>query len=606
MRNLRESGIDIIGELPWGAHIACLYSSWEDVLKVIVPYIHAGLRNNEFCVWIYSNETDYRSIRNALGTRIPYLEERIRNGQLILIPYTECYMKNGCFSETRLIQYWNNMVEDALKKNFDGLRTVGDAAWVGKDRLRDVYHYEHVLNERTPELPFIKACLYPKGDMDIFDMAEIIGSHGYILAKREGSLQLIQNVELNVRDKQLEESRAKYEQLIQLLPDSILLHDREKVYYCNPSAVRLHEMRDTHELLGKAVSEFFPQEERESIDHFIEEVMQDKNKPHYLKSRILGSNGETKPVEIITTGCSMKKDNILLSVVRDVSPFQKITELQEILKSHEALLNDTLEYDKMRTEFFSNISHELRTPLNVILSVIQLLKLQNDMINNDLKGSRYLKMMQQNCFRLLRLVNNLIDITKIDAHYFQIHLQNYAIVDLIEQITMSVVEYGQQKGITILFDTDVEDKVIPCDPDQIERIILNLLSNAIKFTPSGGSIWVTIKDRKEKLMISIKDTGIGIPADKQEAIFNRFQQVEHSLIRKSEGSGIGLSLVKALVEMHNGKITLHSEEGKGSEFIIELPCSTSLQMDDSSQSAYSSNYHSHVDRLNIELSDIYS
>jgi PAS domain S-box-containing protein len=456
------------------------------------------------------------------------------------------------------------------------------------------------------ELPFIVLCLYNINNLDVFDVAEILGSHGYTISRRYGKLEMLKNVELNIKDKQLEESRTKYIRLIQLLPDSIFIHDMQKIYYCNQSAVALTGTRDTHELLSKDVSDLFSQDARDNLVPFMKQALKDKDKLNYMKSRLICSNGEEKPVEIITTSYTFDNQNLLLSVVRDVTPFQKITELQEKVKEHEELLNNTLEYDRIKTEFFSNISHELRTPLNVILSVIQLLKLQNDMLSKDLKGNRYLKMMQQNCYRLLRLVNNLIDITKIDADYFKIHMQQYDIVDLIEQITMSVVEYGRQRGITITFDTNVEERVIPCDPDQVERIILNLLSNAIKFTGQGGKIRVKIKSSKNKVTVSVKDTGIGIPKDKQATIFNRFQQAETSLTRKAEGSGIGLSLVKALVEMHNGTIALHSEVGKGSEFIIEFPCSTELQIEESRQNTFSTNNLSHVDRLNIEFADIYS
>ncbi|KUO75290.1 MAG: histidine kinase [Clostridia bacterium BRH_c25] len=260
----------------------------------------------------------------------------------------------------------------------------------------------------------------------------------------------------------------------------------------------------------------------------------------------------------------------------------------------------------MKTEFFSNISHELKTPLNVILATIQLLKSQKNQAYLGMKENKYLKIMQQNCYRLLRLVNNLIDITKIDSNYYEIRLQNYDIISLVEGITMSVAEYAMDKGITILFDTNTEEKVMSCDPDQIERIILNLLSNAIKFTPKGGNIWVTIFDQGEKIEIAIKDTGIGIPRDKQECIFNRFQQVDKSLARQSEGSGIGLSLVKALVEKHNGKITLNSELDKGSEFIIEIPCNILIGLESKSSIQQNHSDHNYVERISVEFSDIYS
>jgi len=125
-------------------------------------------------------------------------------------------------------------------------------------------------------------------------------------------------------------------------------------------------------------------------------------------------------------------------------------------------------------------------------------------------------MQQQNCYRLLRLVNNLIDITKIDSGYFELKFSRCNIVEVVENITLLVVEYAKNKGASLIFDTDVEEKIISCDQNAMERIILNLLSNAIKFTPRGGSIKVEVKDCGKTVAISVKDTGIGNQEHKQK------------------------------------------------------------------------------------------
>lgn len=149
----------------------------------------------------------------------------------------------------------------------------------------------------------------------------------------------------------------------------------------------------------------------------------------------------------------------------------------------------------------------------------------------------------------------------------------------------------------------MHNRVVAFDPDQMERIILNLLSNAIKFTPKGGSIWVLTQDCGHYIKIKVKDTGIGISEEKQKIIFDRFQQTDTSLHR-NEGSGIGLSLVKALVEKHSGKITLLSKIGEGSEFIIEIPSET-VSDDVKSSCQIDSDDQRFVERIKVELADIY-
>ena len=270
-------------------------------------------------------------------------------------------------------------------------------------------------------------------------------------------------------------------------------------------------------------------------------------------------------------------------------------------------VEELMAYDKVKTEFFANLSHELRTPLNVICSTIQLIKsLDGSKKLGEEKIKYYINIMNQNSLRLLRLINNIIDTTKIEANYISLQLKNGDIVYVVEEISQSVAEYIKNHDVTLIFDTDVEEKTIAFDEEKIERIMLNLLSNAVKFTKKGGSILVNIYDKGDFIEISIKDTGIGIPKDKLEFIFERFAQIDKSTSRHNEGSGIGLALVKSLVEMHDGEIYANSIEGKGSEFIIKLPVrlvETSQEENNlKNKEVFETNYD---ENLSIEFSDIY-
>lgn len=270
-------------------------------------------------------------------------------------------------------------------------------------------------------------------------------------------------------------------------------------------------------------------------------------------------------------------------------------------------VQELMEYDKLKTEFFTNLSHELRTPLNVICSTIQLLgSIDGERTLGEERIKYYLSIMNQNSLRLLRLVNNLIDITKIDGGYMTLNLKEDNIIYSVEGLVQSVAEYMHSLNIEIVFDTEVEEKYMAFDEEKLERIILNILSNAVKFTDKGGSINVNIYDKEAFVEITVKDTGIGIPQDKLDFIFERFAQVDKSLNRRSEGSGIGLSLVKALVELHKGKITVRSKIGEGTEFIITLPAnrlssedlSKNISLKEVSESKYEKS-------LSVEFSDIY-
>ncbi|MBU5428136.1 sensor histidine kinase [Tissierella pigra] len=260
------------------------------------------------------------------------------------------------------------------------------------------------------------------------------------------------------------------------------------------------------------------------------------------------------------------------------------------------------EYNELKSQFLATMSHELKTPLNIILGCVQLLE-NCDIEDEEFESyfNKYIYMQKQNSYRLLRLINNIIDINKLETNHFHFRPMNNDIVKVVEDITMSIVEYTKLKNINIIFDTDIEEKIIAFDSDMMERIILNLLSNAIKFTEAGGKIEVNIKNTEEVVMISVRDSGVGIPADKLHMIFDRFSQVDSPLNKRAEGSGIGLHLVKALVELHEGYISVESELGQWTEFIIGLP----NKVLDEFYDIEDSNNPVNAEKIRVEFSDIY-
>ncbi len=301
---------------------------------------------------------------------------------------------------------------------------------------------------------------------------------------------------------------------------------------------------------------------------------------------------------------------ISYSLVRDIkgNPIYFVAQLQDITELKNAY--DTIEYDRLRNEFFANISHEFRTPLNIILNSIQLFNVyMKNYQDNDNKVAKLLSSMRKNCIRLIRLINNLIDTTRLDAGFFSLHKKNCNIVYIIEEITRSVAEFIKSKELQFEFDCDIEEKIIECDPDKIERIMLNLLSNAVKFTKENGKIMVNVHTTEDSIVISVKDNGIGIQKEKQDLIFQRFRQVDKSLTRSHEGSGLGLSIVKSLVELHGGTLKVESEYGKGSEFIIVLPAKATCNelskiAGDEVAASYDIPLKNRFETINVEFSDI--
>jgi len=237
-----------------------------------------------------------------------------------------------------------------------------------------------------------------------------------------------------------------------------------------------------------------------------------------------------------------------------------------------AKLNEAVEANQRRTEFFSNMTHELKTPLSIILGAIQITEknLSRELSeNHSLKKN--LNVIKFNCYRMLRLTNNLLDLTKIEAGYLNLRPVNCDICLLLEAIIDSVKPYAMQQQLELIYNRPPEPLFASVDLEKFDRIALNLLSNSIKFTKPGGVITTSVYASEDKIHISVKDTGIGIPLEKQEVIFERFMQSGNNTFEENGGSGLGLSLVRSFVKLHGGNVRIISEPGKGSEFIVDLP-----------------------------------
>ena len=335
-------------------------------------------------------------------------------------------------------------------------------------------------------------------------------------------------------------------------------------------------------------------------EKFLEIINSNKNDFGSITTQLKCSNNIYKWVEL-NYKLLIQEDQLIVTV-KDISEQKK----QE---KERKLLEEAVQIESLKNEFFANISHEFRTPLNIILGTMQLMKqnINNNKItwDNNLNLESHIDYIKQNSYRLLRLVNNLIDITSLDSGYHKLQLGNYNIVDIVENITLSVAQYIKDKGLNLIFDTNCEEKIISCDPDKIERIMLNLLSNAIKYSKENGNIYVELCIDDDKIKVFVRDDGLGISKEKIGVVFDRFKRIDTKLNRKCEGSGIGLSLVKSLVELHHGHIYVKSELGIGSEFIFEIPANIIGENEKIIlEREISENFQ--IEKCNIEFSDIYS
>lgn len=384
----------------------------------------------------------------------------------------------------------------------------------------------------------------------------------------------------------LNKNEKTFKEITKYCESVFFIRDEENIIYMSPSYETVFEEScDYYEHDVYRFNDFFKSErqpygilENYEFDKLNEGMAKAKlknNKEKWIQYKFLPIHDEY--------GKTIKRIGILTDVTKDVN-------LQE-------------EKEKIRLDFFANISHELRTPVNLILSSIQVLKLRLENLDIDDYSyfSKYINIMQQNTFRLIKLINNLIDSTKIDSESIEMHPINTDIVSFIEDTCLSVIHFIKSKNMNLIFDTDTEEEIISFDPDLIERVILNLLSNAIKFNKQNGTIFINLNVNQKDVVVEVKDEGVGIPKDKISTIFDRFEQVRTKMKSEREGSGIGLYIVKSLIHMHGGTVKINSEEGKDCSIIFTLP----RRISENKTQHHFKYEDNKINMMDVEFSDIY-
>lgn len=402
------------------------------------------------------------------------------------------------------------------------------------------------------------------------------------------------NEELRRVNLKLEKSFMGYKRLIESLPDGIVLCRKEKIIYVNDKILKMLNIEEESSLMHKDIYLLFNKEYNDKLTQIISDSkdgefsFEEEGKIFY--------NDISIDVSISALYENHERgENYSLFDIRDISNIKNNREMEE-------KLNQKKKEEEFKNELIANISHELRTPINIIYTAVQLENLYIE--NEDIKSiAKYNSTIKQNCLRLIRIVNNIIDITKIEGGFFDNSQEVINIVEQVESITLSIITYAEYKNIKVTFDTQVEDLYVYCDSNNIERIFLNLLANSVKYGVNCGNITVSISQSDNFAKIIIKDDGIGIPEEFKEKVFERFQRVDNTMSRNSEGSGIGLYLVKLLIEMEKGKVYLNSRENEGTEFSIYLPL-----LEEYEEVAVSSSKRENnnlIEKVHVEFSDIY-
>ncbi|WP_130862722.1 ATP-binding protein [Bacilliculturomica massiliensis] len=354
------------------------------------------------------------------------------------------------------------------------------------------------------------------------------------------------------------------------------------------------------ELFSMPITALAHPEDRDYVQYVLDNIVREENM-HGLCHRFL--NKEKRIIFLELNVKYLTQGDEIVFIARDVTN-------QREVEARNMALEQSIALERMKTEFFSNVSHEFKTPINIILSSVDLLKLKLKRNDEKLYNEQYKKFFtytQQNSFKLLRLINNLLDCTKIDSGSLSLLAKNCFIVPFVRQVVETTQSYAATHKINMHFDTDVDEKLLLyCDPDKIDRIILNLISNSIKHTQEGGAIQVGLTETPTHVQLSVADNGEGIPAKMLPHIFEKFKVYEEGFVKSCDGTGVGLSIVKGLAELHGGTVSVRSKRGEGTIFVVSLSKNLEKTVTAKKVKLVSQQQDDelHQSRLQMEMSDI--
>ncbi len=455
--------------------------------------------------------------------------------------------------------------------------------WLSKDSL-DIAKssFGKLQSGESTEEQVVREIIRPSGEhrwieikiRAIREYDQIIGIHSMIndiTEKKDMELKLrYYNEKLRMSYEKLKIAEVKYRDLFENASDGIYIHDIDGYFIkINKAGIEMFGCPG-EEIIGSHLSEWFSPVSVEMVNEIIKDLVFGKSIDKPVILEVVRKDGELRLGEIKLKPINYDdKITEIYGIIRDVTEKNRLE--QKLAGYHEQIeqsYEDLKEAHRAKTEFISNITHELLTPLTSIRGYTELIndKMIGD-INNDQKEK--LQIILRNTDRLIGLIRNLLTVTELENNRLELQIKSVSINGTIKKILQDIQPQFEGKKISVVQDIQTLAEIYG-DEERLGRAITNLIINAIKFTPEKGKITITAVEEGDNINISINDTGTGIPADKLPFIFDRFYQADGTTSRKHGGVGLGLSITKEIIEMHNGIIWAESDEN-GSTFNIVLP-----------------------------------
>jgi PAS domain S-box-containing protein len=602
---MRKTGVDVVGDMPWGTHFCLFYETRADLLETLVSYCKAGLESQEFCLWVVAEPLTGEDARLALKRVVPDLDQYLADHSIEIVAARDWYLQDGTFDLKRVISGWNEKLTSASARGYAGVRVTGDTAWLEKKDWKDFCEYEESLNQAIAGQRLAVLCTYPLVACGAAEILDVVRTHQFAVTKRRGSWDVIETAghkqakaEIKRLNEELEERvLERTSQLMAVnreLTSEVLQRQRAEEALQRSEAYLAEAQRISHTgSFGWDVSsgqifwseetfrifEYDPAnkptvevilrrthpEDRVFFQETLDQIARDR-KAFDFEHRLLLPDGSVKYVQVVGhASINDESGNFeFVGAVTDITERRRAEEERERLRQVQA---DLAHVTRMTTmgELTASLAHEIKQPISAALTDAKtcLRWLGHDV--PDVPEAR------EAASRLVKDATRAADIIGRVSLLFKKGALQRELVDVNELIReMIILLRSEANRYSISIRTELAEDLpkVMADRVQLQQVFMNLMLNGIDaMKETTGGVELTIRSQAEdgRLLISVSDTGVGLPPEQGDLIFKAF------FTTKDNGTGMGLPISRSIIESHGGRLWAAGTSGQGATFQFTLP-----------------------------------
>jgi PAS domain S-box-containing protein len=599
---MRKTGVDVVGDMPWGTHFCLFYETRADLLETLVSYCKAGLESQEFCLWVVAEPLTGEDATHALKRVVPDLDRYLADQSIEIVAARDWYLQDGAFDLNRVISGWNEKLTRASARGYAGVRVTGDTAWLEKKDWQDFCEYEESLNQAIAGQRLAVLCTYPLAACGAAEILDVVRTHQFAVTKRRGGWDVIETAghkqakaEIKRLNEELEERvLERTSQLMAVnseLKEEVLQRQRAEEALLRSEAYLAEAQRLTHtgSWAFNATTPLYWSEENcriwgfdppqglpdrgmilqrihpEDRGRLLEDVQKAvrERRDYDVELRIVLPDGAVRYIH----GLGHPVFSSSGELVEVVGTNMDVTErkcAEEALRQAQA---DLAHVNRVTTmgELTASLTHEIRQPISAAVTNAKTCLRWLGRDDPDLPEAR------EAASRLVKDVTRAADIIgRISLLFKKGELQR-ELVDVNELVReMIALLRSEANRYSISIRTELAEDLpkIMADRVQLQQVFMNLMLNgidAMKETSDGSELTVKSEADDGQLLISVSDTGVGLPAEQADKIFRAF------FTTKGNGTGMGLPISRSIIESHGGRLWAAGAPGRGATFQFTLP-----------------------------------